>query len=161
MADLRISVKLLAILFLSGIFVGLLFTFFHPYRGDGTFVDYGLFQITERYRVTFEDFEFQKGKLREEYEFIGIPRKPMFLRVIANPSSDSENILEILKEHKVEVEVFLFENEKEVIHIQKSPLIGMGSSFAPDWILMTNQTFRHNDFSDVQFYKNRRYKLVL
>ncbi|MBE9140284.1 hypothetical protein IQ254_24315 [Nodosilinea sp. LEGE 07088] len=144
-----------------GVLLGFLVTFIPQYKGDGNFVDHGLFRITERYSLTFDEFQFQEGKLQKNYKFKGLPKIPMTLLVRINPSLARENryiveeflpVAYSLESSGVEVGVTLTKDGNNILSIPVQSLVG-------DWVL-SSWYFWNQEFSGIKFNIRSEYELI-
>lgn len=143
-----------------GMLLGVLATFIPLHSGDRDFVDRGLFHITERYRLTFEEFSFQRESLQKIYKFKGLPRTPMTLELLFSLDWQKENrsgmgnfilVADSLEQAGVNVGVTLLKDDIKVLSLKPEPI--------NDWVL-SSWRFWNQDFVDVEFSPRSEYEII-
>ena len=153
--------KKTATFLILGLLLGFLITFIPRYKGDGEFIDRGLFTITERYRIAFEDFQLQKGMHQKTYRFKGVPKIPMNLTIHFNPSMAEANdfvindflpIVDSLDQYSVEVGITLIENKVEILYLPSQLLVD-------NWV-MSSWYFWNERLVSIRLNPRSEYELI-
>ena len=155
---MRIPLKIAITLFL-GVVLGISTNFIHSYRGDGDFVDRGLFLLTERYRIDFDEFEFCGDQLTKVYSFTGVPKDVMTLQIKVNPVENDTRqafdffpLVNSIRPYHPKANVILLENNEKYVLIRNSLLF-------EEWIV-SHWSLWHSKFTDIEFYPRAKYKLI-